>query len=172
MPKKSVEKIEKKQKEIVEIENKLEIKNIRLQNIGPFDDLTINFGKKLNKKKANIHIFVGENGSGKSTVLKHLFFHSYDYPTRLLTTNNNDYFTLFETENQQEIIKFENWENIFYYTPNETLIQQTDYQFVPKNRDKGNNLIKNWVCHYPEQEYLKYIILIALSSLACCGKII
>ena len=53
------------------IENKLEIKSIKLQNIGPFDEkgLTINFGKKLNTKKANIHIFVGENGCGKSTVL-------------------------------------------------------------------------------------------------------
>ena len=40
------------------IENKLEIKSIKLQNIGPFDEkgLTINFGKKLNTKKANVHI--------------------------------------------------------------------------------------------------------------------
>ena len=52
------------------IENKLEIKSIKLQNIGPFDEkgLTINFGKKLNTKKANVHIFVGENGSGKSSI--------------------------------------------------------------------------------------------------------
>ena len=53
----------------------LVISSIKLQNIGPFDELglTINFGKKLNTKKANnkanIHIFTGENGSGKTTIL-------------------------------------------------------------------------------------------------------
>jgi predicted ATP-binding protein involved in virulence len=55
----------------------LKINSITLKNVGPFDDegLTINFGSKQNKEdknkedKANVHILVGENGSGKSTIL-------------------------------------------------------------------------------------------------------
>jgi predicted ATPase len=55
--------------------NPLAIENITLKNVGPFDDegLTINFGEKLNIDKANIHIMVGKNGSGKSTVLKKIY---------------------------------------------------------------------------------------------------
>jgi predicted ATP-binding protein involved in virulence len=54
--------------------NPLIIPNIILKNVGPFDDegLTINFGEKKNSNKANVHIFVGKNGSGKSTVLKQI----------------------------------------------------------------------------------------------------
>jgi predicted ATP-binding protein involved in virulence len=50
----------------------LAIQSITLKNMGPFGDkgLTINFGEKKNPDKANIHILVGKNGSGKSTVLQ------------------------------------------------------------------------------------------------------
>lgn len=78
-------------------ENKLEIKSIKLQNIGPFDEqgLTINFGKKLNPKKANVHIFVGENGCGKSTILGEIFkdlnSELTKYKTYLYYPNEKDY---------------------------------------------------------------------------------
>ena len=142
----------------------LAISSIKLQNIGPFDELglTINFGKKLNTKKANnkanIHIFVGENGSGKSSVLKTLFFGSYQDKKSLITENNGNFFENLNPEDKQWSI-FKNWQNVFYYTPNEPAIKQKESLlfYTPKNKDSRNNLISNWICEYVEENYLDKI---------------
>jgi predicted ATPase len=72
LPKVETLEMEKPKPEETASSQALGISSLKLQNIGPFDEqgLTINFGKKLNDKKANVHIFVGENGCGKSTLLK------------------------------------------------------------------------------------------------------
>jgi predicted ATP-binding protein involved in virulence len=50
----------------------MRIKSIELKNIGAFEHETIEFQPCPVKDKAEIHIFTGTNGSGKSTVLKAL----------------------------------------------------------------------------------------------------
>lgn len=47
----------------------MRITKIHLQNIGVFEDATIEFPEKPDLDKAEIHILIGENGTGKSTVL-------------------------------------------------------------------------------------------------------
>ncbi|MCU0327091.1 MAG: AAA family ATPase [Spirosomaceae bacterium] len=47
----------------------MRITRLEAQNIGPFEDLKIDFEEKVIKDKAEIHILTGENGTGKSTVL-------------------------------------------------------------------------------------------------------
>jgi len=47
----------------------MRISKIRLKQIGAYDDLSIDFQKNKDPQKAEIHIFSGVNGSGKSTVL-------------------------------------------------------------------------------------------------------
>ena len=121
-------KTSKKSPKVEKPEN-LGIASLKLQNIGPFDEqgLTINFGKKLNDQKANVHIFVGENGCGKSSVLKTLFFGSYEdknvfltqlfqsYEDRksLITVNNGNFFEGLEPEDKQWDI-FKDCKNFFY----------------------------------------------------------
>ena len=47
----------------------MKIRKLQLKNIGVFDDETIEFQPCPAKDKAEIHIFTGQNGSGKTTVL-------------------------------------------------------------------------------------------------------
>ena len=42
---------------------------LSIREIGPFKDLTIDFPEKTDPNKAEIHAFVGENGTGKTTIL-------------------------------------------------------------------------------------------------------
>lgn len=48
------------------------IEKIRLQNIGVFEDVSIEFPKAKPSDKAEVHILTGMNGSGKSTLLEGL----------------------------------------------------------------------------------------------------
>ncbi len=50
----------------------MKIRKLHLKNIGVFDDETIEFQPCDAKDKAEIHIFTGQNGSGKSTILQAL----------------------------------------------------------------------------------------------------
>jgi len=50
----------------------MKIRKLQLKNIGVFDDETIEFQPCPAKDKAEIHIFTGENGSGKTTILQAL----------------------------------------------------------------------------------------------------
>jgi DNA repair exonuclease SbcCD ATPase subunit len=47
----------------------MRITKIHLQNIGVFEDTTIDSPGKTDPGKAEIHILTGENGTGKSTIL-------------------------------------------------------------------------------------------------------
>ena len=47
----------------------MKIRKLYLKNIGVFDDETIEFKPCPAKDKAEVHIFTGHNGSGKSTIL-------------------------------------------------------------------------------------------------------
>lgn len=57
----------------------MKIRKLQLKNIGVFDDETIEFkecdfnkGKEIKDRIAEIHIFTGQNGSGKTTILQAL----------------------------------------------------------------------------------------------------
>ncbi len=52
----------------------MRIKSIQLQKVGPFEDQRIDFPGKTDEG-AEIHVLVGENGSGKSTVIYGLAAH-------------------------------------------------------------------------------------------------
>jgi len=56
----------------------MKIRKLQLKNIGVFDDETIEFEPCPVKDKAEIHIFTGQNGSGKSTILMALAS-AFDY---------------------------------------------------------------------------------------------
>lgn len=56
----------------------MKIRKLQLKNIGVFDDETIEFQPCPAKDKAEIHIFTGQNGSGKTTILQALAS-NYDY---------------------------------------------------------------------------------------------
>jgi len=58
----------------------LRIEKLEIKNIGPFADATFTFPEKKDKTKAEIHIFTGENGTGKSTILQVLAsVYSHDF---------------------------------------------------------------------------------------------
>lgn len=59
----------------------MKIRKLQLKNIGVFDDETIEFQECPVKDKAEIHIFTGENGSGKTTILTALVCR-FDYFAR------------------------------------------------------------------------------------------
>jgi predicted ATP-binding protein involved in virulence len=77
----------------------MKIRKLRLKNIGVFDDKVIEFGHFTPKNKAEIHIFTGQNGSGKSTILMALasafnFYSSFDsfsYPREVLGIDINSF---------------------------------------------------------------------------------
>ncbi len=48
----------------------MKIRKLQLKNIGVFDDEIIEFQPCPTKDKAEIHIFTGQNGSGKTTILQ------------------------------------------------------------------------------------------------------
>jgi DNA repair exonuclease SbcCD ATPase subunit len=47
----------------------MHIERILLRDIGPFDDVTIEFPKGTAPDIADVYLLTGPNGSGKSTVL-------------------------------------------------------------------------------------------------------
>jgi predicted ATP-binding protein involved in virulence len=50
----------------------MRISSIEIENIGVFENLQLTFPEKKEKDKAEIHIFTGKNGTGKSTLLHSL----------------------------------------------------------------------------------------------------
>ena len=48
------------------------IESLEINKIGAFEHLKMDFPKKIDPEKAEIHILTGENGTGKSTVLEML----------------------------------------------------------------------------------------------------
>jgi predicted ATP-binding protein involved in virulence len=46
------------------------IKHLTIKEIGPFESLDLDFPEKKEANKAEIHVFTGENGTGKTTLLQ------------------------------------------------------------------------------------------------------
>lgn len=89
----------------------MKIRKLHLKNIGVFDDQEIVFQPCKAKDKAEIHIFTGQNGSGKSTILMALanafdWQGEFDNKGKYLTNRQSDYFykrfRYFEFENDKK----------------------------------------------------------------------
>ena len=63
------------------------IESLEINKIGAFEHIKMDFPKKTNPDKAEIHILTGENGTGKSTILEILSMYLDEKPGR--TTNRN-----------------------------------------------------------------------------------
>ncbi len=63
------------------------IEYLEMTQIGPFEHIEINFPPKTDPNKAEIHILTGENGTGKTTMLKALI------PTNLGTNISNKFWS-------------------------------------------------------------------------------
>lgn len=63
------------------------IESLEINKIGVFEHIKMDFPKKTDPNKAEIHILTGENGTGKSTVLEVLTMILDEKPSR--TTNKN-----------------------------------------------------------------------------------
>lgn len=57
----------------------LRITRLVVNNVGVFEHLDLSFKKKQPNDKAEIHIFTGENGTGKTTLLEALTFFDFEF---------------------------------------------------------------------------------------------
>jgi predicted ATP-binding protein involved in virulence len=96
----------------------MKIRKLQLKNIGVFDDEEIIF-KTCPEGKAEIHIFTGENGSGKTTILQALAstFDNYedDFSLSNLRNSLEKRFQLLKSNNEGDITNF-----IYVYFDEET----------------------------------------------------
>jgi predicted ATP-dependent endonuclease of OLD family len=63
------------------------IESLEINKIGAFEHIKMDFPKKTDPDKAEVHILTGENGTGKSTILEILSMYLDEKPGR--TTNRN-----------------------------------------------------------------------------------
>lgn len=57
----------------------MRVETIYLKDTGPFAELRLDFQPKMSEDKADIHILVGQNGTGKSTILSTIAAAYYPY---------------------------------------------------------------------------------------------
>ncbi len=88
----------------------MKIRKLQLKNIGPFDDETIEF-QEGPKDKAEIHIFTGENGTGKTTLLMALAnsFGPFPFDDSLGGKSNYPYVLYEDYENYLSPNFFSRW---------------------------------------------------------------
>ncbi|MEQ8168732.1 MAG: AAA family ATPase [Candidatus Eremiobacterota bacterium] len=72
----------------------MHISKLELKDIGVFDHLVIEFGRKLRADLADIHILTGINGTGKSTILYALSGAIDDYSIIKRFRNENSYISV------------------------------------------------------------------------------
>jgi predicted ATP-binding protein involved in virulence len=153
----------------ISMANKSKSKELILKNVGPFDEkgLKIRFHEKekVDNKKANIHILVGENGSGKSTILRTLFYASYSGDRNQI---DNSAFSKLNPDDPQWGL-FSDWRNVFYYTPNEwsyiesvldphiMVGDHTKQIRYPRSINMDFSPIHRWYSEYDFDGYYKFI---------------
>ncbi|MEQ8188445.1 MAG: AAA family ATPase [Candidatus Eremiobacterota bacterium] len=81
----------------------MHISKLELKDIGVFDHLVIEFGRKLREDLADIHILTGINGTGKSTILYALAGAIDDYFIIKRFRNENSYIAInYEKSNKKD----------------------------------------------------------------------
>ena len=90
----------------------MRITELKLNSIGPFEELDLKFDKKLVKNKSEIHILTGINGSGKSTILKSIVSAFESIGTTpdndlVCTKDTNELSNYFRNKISKNIVRFE-----------------------------------------------------------------
>ncbi len=67
----------------------LRITRLVINNVGIFEHLDLTFKKKQPSDKAEVHIFTGENGTGKTTMLEALSYFDFEFNTLLEEQKKN-----------------------------------------------------------------------------------
>ncbi|MDI9365538.1 MAG: AAA family ATPase [Flavobacterium sp.] len=80
------------------------ITGIELDYIGPFEKAVINFPEKQDADKAEIHIFTGENGTGKTTLLESLLAPMNEYYYNNRKQNGNSGIIVFENNGSYNVL--------------------------------------------------------------------
>ncbi|KPA11307.1 ATPase [Candidatus Magnetomorum sp. HK-1] len=103
----------------------MRINKIILKQIGAYEDISIDFKTNKDPQKAEIHIFSGVNGSGKSTILYALAagFDSTELEKRFRVTTQNENFQIHNNNSQYDIF-FEDHSGIVYSISNQEEGQQ------------------------------------------------
>lgn len=78
----------------------LRITRLIINNVGVFEHLDLIFKKKQLNDKAEIHIFTGENGTGKTTILQALTYFDFEFNKLLEQQNKIE-------EDEREMMRFE-----------------------------------------------------------------
>ena len=95
----------------------MKIRKLQLKNIGVFDDETIEFQPCPAKDKAEIHIFTGENGSGKTMILMALTSAFDDTGVVNKKRDSNSFYKRFRGINQSvATIEFDSTKVMVYRT--------------------------------------------------------
>ena len=84
--------------------NKMEnfrIESLEINKIGAFEHIKMDFPKKTDPDKAEIHILTGENGTGKSTILENLTVICDEKPGK--NTNTNNKFNKYKSEGEKNL---------------------------------------------------------------------
>ncbi len=130
----------------------MKIRKLQLKNVGVFDDETIEFQPCPVKDKAEIHIFTGENGSGKTTMLQALA------SLFLLNSGENDTSLTLNLQNNQLVKRFRDnyFDEISFVVEDENLTQKYNFS-ITKENDKNyvqvvvqypNNPLTKKLCHF------------------------
>ncbi len=126
----------------------LRITGLTLNNVGVFEHLELNFKKQPLKDKAEIHIFTGENGTGKTTLLESLtyFDNWFNKSLRDEKMNRLDYDVLFQKQrisgryNEKEFnvgIYFQKKGMEFYLHGQAHLVNTVFFESYYKNEEKS-----------------------------------
>jgi len=120
----------------------LRITRLVINNIGVFEHLDLSFKKKPLKDKAEIHIFTGENGTGKTTLLEALTFFDVKF-NKILTDKMS-----FLGENYQFYNKIR--QNINYDSKERLGIYFGNDKMEFKNFNLGDDIINEnfWRSYY------------------------
>ncbi len=110
----------------------MHISKLELKDIGVFDHLVIEFGRKLREDLADIHILTGINGTGKSTIL-YALAGPIDYSSIIKR---------FRSENSSIAINYEK-SNKKDKTPYEVILKQSDKALV-YNKLTVSEIHKYW----------------------------
>jgi predicted ATP-binding protein involved in virulence len=89
------------------------IESLEINKIGAFEHLKMDFPKKKDPEKAEIHILTGENGTGKSTILEILSRQAYHRNIQEDESNNHKY-----RLGHKHLVQMTNVNQLSYYRTN------------------------------------------------------
>jgi predicted ATP-binding protein involved in virulence len=93
------------------------IESLEINKIGAFEHIKMDFPKKTDPDKAEIHILTGENGTGKTTVLECLAHSTFIINNTTLLRKFHDFDSSYNIEyNNNNSIKIDRYEEELYHS--------------------------------------------------------